>query len=160
MPAPNRNQWVDLLEAAKERKENAREQFRDWVGAVREEPSLIWQTPIVRYGVYSIGGLMLLLFVNAGINAMAPAGGKRVEPRATTALFDVVCYNSSCGRHFVIERKFRFRRFPVTCPYCKEDTGHRAARCNSQQCHGKLVVTAVEDDTIYCSECGARLGDE
>ncbi len=158
MPAPNRNQWLELWQATKEHTEAAREQFRVWRAAAKEEPQLIWETPAVRYGVYGVCGLVAVMMLRTGIGLLQPVDSGRFQPRATTAHFDVMCSNVKCGRHFKIERRFKFSEFPVDCPYCKMPNGERALHCNSDHCGGKLVITVEEDGLVYCTECDAVLG--
>ncbi len=158
MPAPERNQWIEAWEATKERSVALREQIRDWWEAVKREPALFWQTAPVRYTTYAIGAIVCIVALRTVIGALQPAGGPTFQPRAKTALFDALCYNPECRKHFVIDRKFKFRDFPVACPFCKQETGQRALRCASDTCRGKLVMTIEEDRKIYCAECDAVLG--
>ncbi len=158
MPAPNRNQWVEMWAAAKERRESATEELRQWYDAAKAEPTLIWQTPLVRYAVYGLGAFVVIMVVRTGIVMLQPADSARFQPRATTAHFDVICSNESCGRHFKIERRFKFREFPVDCPYCKMPNGELALRCGSDTCRGRLVITVEEKKAIYCAHCDAVLG--
>lgn len=158
MPAPERNQWLEAWEATRERADAAREQIRQWWEDVRQEPSLFWQTVAIRYIAYALVGLAGVATLRTVVGALQPPDAGVFQPRATTANFDVICYNPDCGKHFVIKRKFRFHKFPVTCPFCKQKTGQHALRCSSDTCRGKLVITVEEEDTIYCTECDAVLG--
>ena len=158
MPAPEHNHWVELWQATKEQAEAARGHLLEWLEAVREEPALIWATMPVRYTVYGVGGLTAIFLLRAVVGGLQVPAPAMTQPRATTAHFDVVCSSPDCGHHFVIERKFKFRKFPVRCPYCEQDSGQRALRCNSATCRGRLVMTGVEDGEIFCAQCGAALG--
>ncbi len=158
MPAPQRNQWIEAWEAAKERQAAARDALEQWWQAVKEEPALFWQTSAVRYSAYGLAALVVVLFVRAGIGLLQPGNSATVQPRATTANFDVLCSNPSCGAHFLIERKFRFRKFPVRCGHCNQMTGQRALRCSSATCAGRLVMSIEENREFRCVSCGAVLG--
>jgi hypothetical protein len=158
MPAPERNRWTEWLEIAKERRESLRYQFNEWVTACREEPVLIWETPLVRYGTYATAGVIAILCLRFATGLLVPAGAGAVAKRAETASFHVVCSNSACGKHFVIERAFSFDRFPVTCPFCQQETGQRALRCRSKICLGKMVTVVKRDGRYHCTECGQPIG--
>lgn len=157
MPAPGRNRWSEFRETARERRDIARHEFNEWFNAAKQEPSLIWQTPAVRYGVYLIGGAMALLAAKTAIGLLQPSP-KEVVPRATTANFQVICTNQGCWHHFMIERKYRFKGFPVECPKCHQASGQQAMRCDSDTCRGRLVPTTVADGRIRCVQCAADLG--
>ncbi|MEE9295882.1 MAG: hypothetical protein V3W34_13100 [Phycisphaerae bacterium] len=159
MPAPQRNQWAEMWEAARERTSTASHQLRQWGVAVREEPVLIWQTPAVRYGLYALGGLVLFLVLKTAMGMLQLPTPEHFQPRAKTAHFQVLCSNPACGKYFVIERRFKFRKFPVTCPYCREPSGHRALRCTSKTCRGGMVIAVEEDGRLYCSKCGEPIGN-
>jgi len=154
MPAPEKNRWVEFWAIAKERKEVAKVNVAEWWTACKEEPSLIWQTPSVRYLTYLLAAILLALFLRGFIDFIQPVPRGQITPRATTAYFDVICSNPACGRHFVIERKFRFDDFPVACPHCQQQTGLRAIRCTSEQCRGRLVKTIEVDGQLKCLTCG------
>ena len=158
-PVPERNAWTEFWQAVRERAAAADHGLRQWGAAVREEPALIWQTSAIRYGTYSMGGLFLLLILKAGVGMLQLPEPANVQPRASTALFNVICSNPQCGKHFVIKRKFRFRKFPVDCPTCKVKSGYQALRCTSDQCRGRLVLAAEEDGGLYCSQCGKLIAE-
>ena len=159
MPAPERNRWAEWWGIAKERSESARVGFNEWCQACREEPSLIWATPAVRYTTYVIAGLIAALVIRAVVEMIQPVPTSEMTPRARTAHFDVICTNPECGRHFVIDRKFGYDSFPVTCPYCKQKTGYHALRCNSERCRGRLVPTIEVDGEFRCPICGEPIGE-
>jgi len=158
MPAPERNRWVEWWAIAKERKEVAKVNVAGWWMACREEPSLLWQTPAVRYATYVMGGLVLVFALRTAIEMFQPVPSSAITPRASTAYFNVICANQACGKNFAIERKFRFDDFPVTCPHCQQPTGLRAMRCYSDLCRGRLVKTQEVDGRIRCVECGEVIG--
>lgn len=136
---PKLGMYIDALKAWLP---SVRLRAAEWVEACREEPALIWQTPAVRYLVYTCGGMVALWIVLALIGSMAP---KDVVPRARTADFHVVCTNPSCGKHFVINRKFGFDDFPVDCPRCQQRTGEQAVRCTGGPRDGAWVPAKLND---------------
>jgi hypothetical protein len=122
-----------------------------WAEACREEPTLIWQTPAVRYTVYGLGGLLTVWMVGAFIGMFAPADA---IPRARTADFHVVCTNPRCGHHFLINRKFGFDDFPVKCPRCAQITGAQAIRCNGGPRDGAWVAASTDaEGRWYGPDC-------
>ena len=158
MPAPERNRWMEWWEITRSRKEAARIGLREWWEAVKAEPELVWQTPAVRYTTFLIGALIAVIAVRTAIDMLQPVDPALMTPLAKTANFDVICSNARCGRHFIIERKFKFRKFPVSCPYCELKTGQRALRCTSKTCRSKLVLTVRVDGQVHCADCRAPLG--
>ncbi len=153
MPAPQRDLWNEYREGAKLRMESGQILFREWLAAVREEPALIWETLTIRYTVYAVAAIMLILTVRCAVTAFQPPLPADARPAATTALFDAICSSPSCGKHFVIERNFSFDRFPVECPFCDKLSGYRALRCPSKTCRNRLVQTYEKDDTLRCVAC-------
>ena len=130
----------------------------EWWAAVRAEPELFWQTVAVRYATYAVGGLVVLAVARGAIDLAEPGGAIDPSPVARTAHFDVICSNPKCGRYYVIERKFSFRRFPVACSRCQQNTGQRALRCTSKACRGKLAMTIAVDGGLHCAACSESLG--
>jgi hypothetical protein len=124
-----------------------------WFDACRAEPVLIWQTPAVRYATYLTGGLIAAWVLSSVLSWTAPPDAPET---ATTADFHVVCTNPTCGHHFVINRKFGFRKFPVTCPRCQQPTGERAVRCAGGPRDGEWVrATETEKGVWIGAECSA-----
>ena len=146
-------EWIGIL---KERAPMAREHVGIWVERVREEPALVWHTPAVRYGTYTIGAMLVLWVGGALIGMMIPQPAN-ARPRATTADYHVICMNPYCGKEFVIRKPFGFDRFPVECPHCKQRTGERAVRCTSSMCRGRWVIPQEVDDWRRCPHCGDPL---
>lgn len=130
-----------------------RQRYGDWLAAVREEPALIWQTTAVRYAAYGLGAAVLLWGATRVAGTLAPPATAR--PQAKTADFHVVCTGLDCRHHFVIHRKFGYRKFPVDCPKCQNKTGAQARRCNSATCRGRWVPLERQDGKLYCPVCGA-----
>ncbi|MCB9865320.1 MAG: hypothetical protein H6816_01580 [Phycisphaerales bacterium] len=114
----------------------------EWAEACREEPALIWQTNAVRYTTYACGGLLAIWLLVGIVDRFGP---EKVAAPARTADFHVVCTNPDCGHHFVINRKFGFHKFPVTCPECKKETGERAVRCVNGPRNGQWVPATVDE---------------
>jgi hypothetical protein len=149
------NRWAEWLAAVRQGAPRVREAFDAWLGQVREEPSLIWQTPVVRYVTYCTLGLLGVWMVTAGVELITPPPPASAKPEATSADFHVVCSDSSCGQHFVIHREFGFRKFPVECARCKKPKGSAARRCSSPDCQGRWVAPLKDDQgRASCPNCG------
>ena len=157
MPPPERNRWTEWKEIILQRREAIRLSIADWWVQCREEPALVWQTPLVRYITYFSIGLVALLAVRSAAHLLEPPNAKQMSPRARTANFDVICTNPECGRHFVIKRQFSFDAFPVKCPFCKKPTGHLALRCHSPSCRGTLQPSHLENGVPVCDSCDQPL---
>ena len=130
-----------------------------WSAAARREPYLIWQTPQIRYAVYGLGALAGVWLLVWMATLLEPAPSQGVRSRAQTANFHVVCSNPQCKHHFVIVRKFGFKRFPVTCTRCDQKSCQRARRCFSPTCNRRFVIPITSEARLRCSECGADLGE-
>ena len=150
------NRLAEWLTLARKNAPLAREHFQDWIDAVREEPRLAWETPAVRYSVYTVGGLVAIWILTTTVSWMAPPPPPSARAAATTADFQVVCSNRGCGNHFVMNRPFGFNDFPVICPRCQQQTGASARLCNSSTCNGRWVAPVRRDDGLYCPICAAR----
>jgi len=149
------NKFVEWYEAVREHAPAMRRAVKDWWGQVREEPWLIWETPAIRYATYGIGGLLIVWSVTFAIGLLTPPLPPNARPEATTADFHVICTDSSCHHHFVINRDFGFDDFPVACPKCGKETGMAARMCNSPTCRGRWVTPVDADGKRKCPECGA-----
>ncbi len=156
MAQEDRNRLGEWLILLRKQIPILRHQFADWVETVKEEPILIWQTPAIRYTVYGLAVVVLLWGVAQVAGSLAPAPPPGAKQVATTADFHVVCSDRQCAEHFVIHRKFGFRKFPVTCPRCKKNTGRQARRCNSAICQGRWVAPARVERILQCPQCGGR----
>ncbi len=143
-------EWIELL---RELPSDLRERWVDWRAAVREEPALIWETPGVRYVAYGLTAVAVLWVVSGVVGMLVPPPPADARPVATTADFHVVCTHVDCRDHFVIHRKFGYRRFPVPCPRCGQNTGECALRCNSPACQGRWVAPTKSEGKSSCPVC-------
>ncbi len=138
----------------------ARDQVKEWIGEVRQEPRLLWETSAIRYSVYGIIGVIgawtVVLFV--GLLTPAPPAGAR--DAAKTADYHVVCAVPACGYNFVIKREFGFDDFPVMCDRCKKETGVSGRRCYSETCQGRWVAPETVDDKQKCPLCGTLFSNQ
>ncbi len=150
------NRLMEWWQLARAQAPIVRRRFEDWLAAVREEPVLAWETPGVRYSVYGFGGLIIVWAASFVLDTFAPAPPQDARPVATRADFHVVCRDPACAHHFVVYRRFGFRKFPVQCPKCSEMTGMRARPCTSSTCRGKWVAPVSADGMLLCPVCGDR----
>lgn len=155
---PNRlAEWILLV---RQNAPIAKEQFKVWVGEVRAEPHLLWETTAVRYATYGVIGLAgswaLVLFV--GFLTPAPPPGARAP--AVTADFRVVCADSACGYNFVVRREFGFDDFPILCDRCKKETGLQGRQCHSASCRGRWVAPLKVEGRHKCPICGTFFVDQ
>ena len=149
------NSVVEWLQVARRQISVAREHFAEWLGAVREEPRLLWETTAIRYATYGVGGVALAWGITFMIGLFVPPPPASAQPEATTADFHVVCQRPECMHHFVIHRPFGFRGFPVQCSACKKETGVAARKCESETCRGRWVAPVEREGRLVCSRCGA-----
>lgn len=146
--------WDEWLQAARAQVPFIKERFDKWVAAVREEPMLVWHTPGIRYAAYGVGGLLALWVTTGLLGMLTPPPPPDAREAAKTADFHVVCSDERCEYHFVINRPFGFRKFPVVCPKCQQRTGAQARRCNSEMCLGRWTAPQKVDGTLRCPRCG------
>lgn len=152
---PNRlAEWVVLL---REQVPVVRRHLSEWAKACWEEPRLIWETSAVRYATYLLAGMIGLWGVVTMADLIAPPRPVSARPEATQADFHVICSNPDCRHHFVIRRKFGFRKFPVRCPKCGREMGEQARRCTSKACQGRWVLPAKREGLAVCPRCGEPL---
>lgn len=131
-----------------------KEQAADWIGTVRREPILLWETRSVRFLFFGILGLAGAWALAGGIGLFVPPLPAGARAPATTADFHAICQNEKCGRHFVIKRKFGFDDFPVQCLACQSESGEAAIPCPSRTCRGKWIVPIEQTDgTFTCPKC-------
>lgn len=157
MPAEKPSKLSEWINAIREGYPAARIHLAEWIQACRVEPATLWHTPAIRITVYVLAGILAVKLVGWSIDMMAP-GGPEPAPRATTADIHVVCTNSDCGKHFVINRDFGFDDFPVTCPKCRKQSGSQARKCTSKSCRARWVAPQEDGDRLVCPECGTDLG--
>ena len=151
---PNRLfEWLNLI---REEAINVRDLVGDWLEQVREEPALIWATPVIRYATYGVAATVVVWVVSGVAGAITPPPPASARPAATTADFHVVCTVTHCEHHFVIHREFGFHRFPVQCPRCQRETGVSARKCSSPTCMGRWVAPVQDETGLKCPRCGAR----
>lgn len=153
MAQEQHNRFVEWLHLLRNQLPIFRRQAAQWAGEVREEPRLLWETPAVRYVTYGVVGLVLLLVASRIPRMFGPPLPPNAKAVAKTADYHVICTDEDCGHHFVINREFGFRGFPVHCPKCQKETGHQAIRCAC----GRWIVPEVRDGASYCPECSARV---
>ncbi len=151
------NRFAEWLVLCSRQAPFMRRQFDDWVEDAREEPRLIWETPAVRYGAYGLVAIVLAWGALGLANSIAPPPPPDAGRLARTADFHVVCADQLCAHHFVIHKKFGFRKFPVVCPNCRQQSGLRARRCNSPACRGRWVAPVQVGDMLKCPRCGKQL---
>lgn len=157
MAQERRNRLAEWLLLAREQAPILRQHFREWLAAVRAEPSLIWQTPAVRYATYAVVGLFLLMMVGKIRAMIGPPPSVSVREAASTVDFRVKCSSADCGHDFVLHREFGFRGFPVECPECKRKTGVRARQCFSHECNGRWRAPEGSGRDSSCPVCGEAL---
>lgn len=147
------NRLFEWYQASRAQVLALRRGFGNWMDQVREEPSLIWETPAVRYVVYGFGALISVWSVTFLIEFITPPPPSGARPQASTADFHVICEDATCNQHFVVHREFGFDDFPVQCTKCGKQTGEAARPCNSTTCQGRWVAPTSTDGKKTCPIC-------
>ena len=127
--------------------------LHDRYAFVRETPGVFWRLPEIRYPLILLGGLLVVSLARFAVGFLSPLPESELKPLATTGDFRVICTNHECSKEFVINRKFKFDDFPVQCPACEQQTGHRALRCHSKNCGGRVVPTDLVRGQYLCKQC-------
>ena len=147
---PNRlGEWVILL---RRQMPVVHRHLADWVAACREEPTLIWATPAVRYSTLALIALVSVWSVVKLAEMVAPPLSSSI-PVANMGDYHVICSDPDCAHHFVVHRKLGFKKFPVECSRCRKATGAQARRCNSKSCLGRWVAPRKVDGSQRCPRC-------
>ncbi len=152
------NRMVEWYLAAKEWAPTVPERAREWAETVRAEPSLLWQTPVIRYSTYTLSIILALAAVTFLRDWIAPPPPADAQPESRVADFHVICSEGACAYHFVISRKKSFDSFPVECPKCRQRTGVHARQCWSTECAGRWVAPVDIEGSSRCPLCGRELG--
>ncbi len=159
MPVSKPSKLKELIDGVREWLPGVKPRTLEWWDAVRAEPGQIWASMAFRCGCLIAGGIVLLVIATT-IAGWGEAGTPSAHgPASRTANFDVLCADSTCGQHFVINRKFSFHKFPVECIKCKQPTGQRGRRCSSITCSGKLTIPVESDLGPICKQCGQLFTD-
>lgn len=150
---PNRMaEWVMLL---RKNAPVAMDYAQKWLGQVREDPHLLWETPAVRYFTYGVGAIVLSWFLMFFVRIFTPPAPVGAKDPAVTADYHVVCSDPTCEYNFIITREFGFDRFPVLCDRCRKETGMPGRRCYSSKCQGRWVAPVAKNERQECPRCGA-----
>lgn len=149
------NPLTEWLHAAQTQVPILRNRAAIWLAGAREDPALIWNTPVIRYGVYGLVAVVTLVSVQTGIGMFSAPAPADAGPTATSADFHVVCSDQACDAQFVVHRKFGFDRFPVECVKCKKATGLSSRRCHSSTCRGRWVAPKKQGKTKACPHCAS-----
>ena len=151
------NRLVELVALVRKNAPILREQARDWISEVREEPRLLWEASAIRYLTYGIGAILSIWLVISVVETLTPPPPAGARPESTIADYHVVCSDPACGYHFVVQREFGYRGFPIQCAKCAKQAGVSARRCNSSTCLGRWVAPVEVHGASRCPDCGAAM---
>lgn len=130
--------------------------YRQWREDLKEDPSLIWRTPLVRIAIWIILGIAILVGGQLLISSLRPAGSVRGERAAATALATlyVACAHADCLAAFTSRQPMSFREWPLACEKCKRQSVYRAQICPTCR---EWYATAP-DQPPKCLRCEAAAG--
>jgi hypothetical protein len=130
---------------------DARQNYREWKAEVREDPSKIWDTAIIRIGLWLLFGLIAYVGIRwVWIAWMPNSAGGTVEAATRDATLYVVC--SACGHKDVVARPRDFKAWPLPCPKCATPNLVRAKPC--LRCRDLGAVAS--DPAGECRVCGDK----
>ena len=147
------NRLVEFVLLLRKQGSVLRQHVVEWLAAIQENPRLLWEAAGIRYFTYLVGGVMLAWGASVIAHSLAPPLPPGAKQLATTADFHVLCSRPECGEHFIINRSFGFRSFPVPCAKCQQTTGNLARQCNSEKCHGRWVRPTPDETGSTCPMC-------
>ena len=159
MPVSKPSKLQELMVGLREWLPGVKPRAIEWWETIREEPGQLWASLAFRCVCLVAGGIVVLWISTAIVSWVARGPQSAHGPAARTANFDVLCSDADCAHRFVINRKFSFHKFPVTCIKCKQETGQRGRRCASNTCSGKLAIALESDLGPICNQCGQRFAD-
>jgi hypothetical protein len=143
MPVGKESKIAMWIHALREYAPTLRVRAAESWGAIRENPAAIWYSPATRYAAIAIGGVIAILIIRVVVGALTPPLPEGAGKPSDTAVFYVICNNETCEKHnrpMAIQRKTKFKRFPVTCPHCNQKTCYRALRETSGPNKGQWVI--------------------
>ncbi|GEM_PF-900302 len=101
-----------------------------WREGLRQDPSLLWRTPLVRLAGLLLGGIVLVLGVNWFIGVLTLGGSSlKVEEPTPWATLHVACANPACRAVSKTRQPMDFKAWPLKCEKCGQMSVYRAARC-------------------------------
>lgn len=143
MPVDKESKVVAWLHALREYAPSVRVRAAEGWEHFRENPALIWQHPVTRYGAVIVAGVAVILILRTVIGSLTPPLPEGAGEASNTAVFYVICNNPACAKHgqpTAIKRKHSFDRFPVKCTHCGQKTCHRAFRATSGPHKGEWLI--------------------
>lgn len=105
-----------------------RGRLRAWGAEVKEDPTLLWRTPLIRISFYLLLGIGLFLGVRWGTGALVAAGAAKPPPPPTAMLY-VVCTNPECLHSFAVTVARDFKEWPMKCGACGQLAVFRGTVC-------------------------------
>jgi len=147
----NRDTLGHLSDRLRERKEDFSSNFSQWKADVREDPSLLWRTPAIRWSLIvllAIGAVVTSIYVT---QSLTPAAGEGWEAATRTATIYVACTDPACRRSHAAQVPMSFRDWPMKCDFCGGERVYRATLC--PRCRGWFATAPGE--STECPLCAA-----
>lgn len=155
MPAP-RSPLAELPHRCRQWLAACPQRWHAWRADLREDPTLLWRTPVIRLGGLVLAGVVLLAVIQGLVGAFTPAGTPGAFQKATrTATLYVACTNPDCLASFVVRQPMDFKDWPLACPRCDRQTAYRATVC--QTCGHWFAV--APGGIPACPHCARRNAD-
>lgn len=142
---------ADLPHRVRDQVETFAGNWKQWRSDVREDPSLLWRSAVIRIPAWIIIGLALY-FGLRGLLGGIFSGPTDVGDSTPLATLYVVCTNPDCAHHFQTRRPIDFADWPIACPVCNQMTVQRARLC--PKCR-HWVAIAPGDGSGSCPHCAA-----
>ncbi|MFO0840448.1 MAG: hypothetical protein U1D55_18220 [Phycisphaerae bacterium] len=146
--------FSDLPHQVRESTSDWRERLRAWRAEVREDPTLLWRTPLIRAGGWAILGLVSCVIVGRAVSVLS-AEFREDSGRARTATLYVACTNPACLYSTTIVQPINFSQWPIKCEKCGGLTVRRAGLCEKCR-HWFALLPENPPGCPYCAAQAAR----
>jgi len=103
--------------------------LRDWRADLRHDPGLLWRTPVIRVGLFMLGGVALIAGARWLAVALVPGGATAFEQATPYAILYVACTDPACRASYTTQQPRDLRNWPLVCEKCGKKAVYRAQVC-------------------------------
>ncbi len=131
MSDTRRHSLADLPHRLRERMANLPNDWKQWREGFRQDPAVLWHSPLVRICGLVVVGIVVLAGVHWFISGLVPADHGTGGEAVNLATLFVACTNSQCRADRVTRQPMDFKDWPLECERCGQATVYRATRCGT-----------------------------
>lgn len=120
----------NVVDRAREVREEFKSNYAQWTADARENPAVIWQAWPVRVGFWLLIVIAVLVAVSVIVGgAGAWTGGGQREEATRLATLYVACTDSGCLKSATVNAERNFKEWPMVCEACGKKAVYRARAC-------------------------------